>query len=217
MGDKLNHSVDKYPHYMMSKAAKVVGKYVKWNGGLTWDFEPLFTMPIDPDAEKIINSYLEEILNDWHPHKGWKIPETTLVYPWIARMFPETKFIHWIRDPRDCIRGSHETDDLRDFNIDYPQTDNIYEQRAISWIYQYQLMKATPPPKHVIKIRFEDFILNQDNTLKTLEHFLGIPLARIVVHTDAVARWKRDPELPKYDFDFLKEAILENGYPLTPT
>ena len=139
-------------------------------------------------------------------------------------MFPDIKYIHWIRDPRVGIRGSHKTDDLRDFGVVYPETDDIYERRAISWIYQYKLMQATPMPKNVIQIRFEDFVLNQEATLKKLEAFLGIPLGRIIVRADAVARWKRDlaeleprASLPQYEFEFLKKAIVENGYSLTAT
>ena len=139
-------------------------------------------------------------------------------------MFPEIKFIHWVRDPRDCIRGDHKTDDLRDFGVAYPETDDIYERRAISWIYQYKLMQATPMPKNVIQIRFEDFVLNQEAILKELEAFLDIPLGRIIVRPDAVDRWKRDvaelepgASLPQYEFEFLKKAIVENGYSLTAT
>ena len=83
-------------------------------------------------------------------------------------------------------------------------------------------MKATPMPENVIQIRFEDFILNQEGTLKSLEDFLGIPLGRIIVREEAVARWQREvaalepgASLPQYEFEFLKEAIVENDYPLT--
>ena len=55
-----------------------------------------------------------------------------------------------------------------------------------------------------------------------LEAFLGIPLGRIIVRPDAVDRWKKDvaelepgASLPHYEFEFLKKAIVENGYPLT--
>ena len=185
---------------------------------------PCLQCRYDPEFERLINVYLEDVLQDPAPHKGWKIPETTLVYPWIIRMFPDIKYIHWIRDPRDCIRGSHKTDDLRDFGVVYPETDDIYERRAISWIYQYKLMQATPMPKNVIQIRFEDFVLDQERVLKALEAFLGIPLGRIIVRADAVDRWKKDfaalkpgVSLPQYEFEFLKEAIVENGYPLTAT
>ena len=215
MGSQLNPSGDKIPPHAMYDACRVLAQHVQWNGGLSWEFEPLLTMPIDARFKELINEYLADVLQNDAAQKGWKIPETTLVYPWIARMFPAIKFIHWIRDPRDCILGSHKTDDLRDFGVNYPQTDDVYERRAISWLYQYRLMQATPEPENVIQIRFEDFVLNQKATLKRLEAFLGIPLARIIVRPDAVARWKREPDKRRYDFEFLHEAIVENGYPLT--
>jgi len=212
MGSQLNPSGDKIPPYAMYEACRVMAKYVKWNGGLSWDFEPLFTLPIDPLFEQLINDYLSDVLGDKSENKGWKIPETTLVYPWIVRMFPEIRFIHWIRDPRDCILGSHKTDNLRDFGIDYPQTDDVFERRAISWYYQYQLMKATPKPKHILQVRFEDFVLKQEETLIRLEEYLCIPLGRIVVRPEAVNRWRRVDEPSELPFDFLGEAIADNGY-----
>lgn len=214
MGSQLNPSGDKIPPHAMYDACRVMAQHVQWNGGLSWEFEPLLTMPIDAQFKRLINEYLADVLQNNAANKGWKIPETTLVYPWIARMFPEIKFIHWLRDPRDCILGSHKTDDLRNFGINYPQTDDIYERRAISWLYQYKLMQATPKPENVTQVRFEDFVLKHEETLKRLEAFLGIPLGRIIVRPDAVARWKREPIERRYNFEFLHEAIVENGYPL---
>ena len=123
-------------------------------------------------------------------------------------MFPDARFIHWLRDPRDSIIGSHTTDDLRDFGIDYPETDDEREKRAISWYYQYQLMKSTPPPRSVIRVRFEDFAFHQERELQRLEEFIEISLSRIVVRKDPVGRWKTD-EL-QHTFDFLKEAIASS-------
>ena len=178
---------------------------------LSWNFEPLFTMPIDPEFEQLINTYLADVLRDKSIYKGWKIPETTLIYPWIVRMFPEIRYIHWIRDPRDCIMGSHKTDNLRDFGIEYQQTDDVYERRAISWDYQYQLMKATPKPKHVIQVRFEDFVLKQEETLKRLEAYLGIPLGRIIVRPEAVERWKRLMNLVHFRLNFYVRLLLKTA------
>ena len=150
------------------------------------------------------------VLADKSTHRGWKIPETTLAYPWIIRMFPDIKYIHWIRDPRDCILGGHKTDDLRDFGIDYPLTDDVRKRRAISRLYQYELMKSTPKPKNYIVVRFEDFILKQEETLERLEDFLGMPLARIIVRPDSGGRWKTADG--NYNFDFLEESLEENQY-----
>jgi len=210
MGRLLNRSGDLVPPDQMYEACRVVAEYVKWQADLSWDFSELLDGRIDPRFESLIDGYLGDTLSDDAEHKGWKIPETTLAYPWIARRFPEAKFIQWIRDPRDSIISGHTTDDLRDFGIFYPATDDIRRQRAISWYYQYQIMKSTPEPANVITIRFEDFVLKQEETLQRLEEFLGIQLARIVVREDSVGRWKTDPE--QRHFDFLDEPIEELGY-----
>ena len=210
MGRTLNRSGDKVPPDEMYDACRVLAKYVKWNGDLSWDFSALHEMDFDPEWERLIDSYLSDVLNDRSEHVGWKIPETTLIYPWIVRKFPDAKYIHWVRDPRDSIISRHKTDDLRDFGVDYPTTEDIREKRAISWYYQYQIMKATPLPKNVIAIRFEDFVLEHEKTLQRLEQFLDIPLARIIVRKDPIGRWKTDAEC--HDFDFFDEAMAAHGY-----
>ena len=210
MGEPLNQSGDLLPPEDMYEACRVFAKYVKWKGGLEWDWSEVFSSEIDPAFSKLINNYLKSPLSNLGEYKGWKIPETTLVFPWIIRMFPDIKYIFWVRNPRDCILGAHLTDDLCDFGISYEPTDDIRLRRAISWIYQYKLVKATPKPKHWIELRFEDFILNQEGTLKRLEDFLGIPLTRIPVRTDSVGRYKLD-EGKNYS-EFFEPAMKEYGY-----
>jgi hypothetical protein len=167
-------------------------------------------MEIPPAFTQLITEYLVSVRESPAEHKGWKIPETTLVYPWIQRLFPEIKYIFWIRNPRDCILGAHLTDDLLDFGIPYPENEDLRLRRAISWKYQYDLVKAMPKPRHWIEVRFEDFVLNQEETLTRLENFLGFPLARIPVNPEAVGRWKL-AEGVTY-FDFFAPAMREYGY-----
>jgi hypothetical protein len=210
MGAKLNVSGDLIPPEDMYEACRVMARYVTYLGDLKWDFSRLHTMPIDPAFTRLIESYLSSVLSSDAQHKGWKIPETTLVYPWILRMFPDIKYILWVRDPRDCILGPHLTDDLSDFGVPYERTDDIRLMRAISWKYQREIIKATPPPKYAIKVRFEDFILKQEQTLARLERFLGFPLAQILVRPESVGRWKFDEG--RHDFSFFQEDLMEEGY-----
>jgi hypothetical protein len=210
MGNTLNHSGDKVPPQKLYDACRVMAKCVTWKGGLEWDFDALHSMDIDPEFEQLIGEYLEDVLKDGSSHKGWKLPETTLIYPWIVRMFPDIKYIHWIRDPRDSIIGGHKTDDLADFGVEYERTDDIRRRRAISWKYQYELMKATPKPREWMLVRFEDFVLKQEEELVKLEAFLGFELGRIVVRRDSIGRWRTDGE--QYMFDFFVGAMEENGY-----
>jgi hypothetical protein len=210
MGCPQNESGDLLPPQAMYDACRVLARHVRWTGGLSWDFEALHSMEIPEEFTSLIRSYLRIVTESPAPLRGWKIPETTLVYPWILRLFPEMRYIFWIRDPRDCVIGRHLTDDLSDFGIDYPRTEDERLRRAISWKYQFDLVKATPQPANWIEVRFEDFVLRQDETLERLESFLGIPMARIPVRPDAVGRWRKDAHA--HCFDFFEPAMRQYGY-----
>jgi Sulfotransferase family len=212
MGRTLNASGDLVPPEAMYDACRVFARYVDHVGDLNWDFSRAITADIPAEFADLIDKYLRSVLDNKSTHRGWKIPETTLVYPWIVRMFPEAKYVFWIRDPRDCILAGHKTDDLSQFGVEYPATDDERRRRAISWKYQYDLVKATPKPKDWLEVRFEDFVLRQEETLARLEAFLGYNLARIIVRPDALGRWKRDEGV--HDFDFLAPAMRAYGYEL---
>jgi Sulfotransferase family len=210
MGDLLNASGDLLPPQAMYEACRVIARYVQWKGDLNWDFSDLHSMDIPSQFTDLLHLYLRSVLTNRAEHKGWKIPETTLIYPWLVRLYPDIHYIFWVRNPRDCILGQHLTDDLSDFGVEYPRTDDLRLRRAISWKYQYDIVRATPRPAKWIEIRFEDFVQNQEETVKRLESFLGIPLARIITRADSIGRWKHDDGV-NY-FDFLEPMMREYGY-----
>jgi hypothetical protein len=160
-------------------------------------------MPIDPVFEHLVKRYLRLVLSRREP-RGWKLPETTLIYPWIVRMFPDIDYIFWVRDPRDSILNAHLTDDLADFGVPYerPAEGDVHMRRAISWKYQRDIVRATPPPKRSISVRFEDFVLKNEEVSRRLEDFLGFPMGRIITRPDAVYRWKSS------DVDFTRFGVL---------
>ena len=212
MGEPLNVSGDLLPPEKMYDACRVFARYVAYKGGVEWDFSKVLSMEPVPEFTQLIEDYLATVLSSGSEAKGWKIPETTLVYPWIIKMFPDIKYIQWVRDPRDCILNNHATDDLNVFGIDYNKSAEIRENRAYSWKYQRELMKATPNPKNLLKLRFEDMVFNQDETLKKLEAYLGIKMAKIEMRADSVGRWKTAEG--RYMYDFFAEDIKECGYEL---
>jgi len=210
MGRTINKSGDKVPPEDLYDACRIFAKYVEWKGELDWDFSRVLEMDVDPEFADKVHSYLADVHASADRFRGWKLPETTLIYPWILRMFPDIKYIQWIRDPRDCVLSDHKTDDLGKFGIDYRHTEDVRRQRAISWIYQYRLMAATPRPAQMLMIRFEDFVLRQEQTLKRLEDYIGIPLSRVVLRPEAVGRWKSEEgNLP---MDLLEDVLLDAGY-----
>ena len=211
MGSALNESGDLLPPEPMYEACRVIARHVRYLGNMQWDFSALHSMPIEAEFEDLVHQYLESVLARDAQEKGWKLPETILAHPWIARMFPDVHYIHWVRDPRDNILGQHITDDLALFGVPCDHTDNEQMQRATSWKYQAAIYRTTPRPKHLLEVRFEDFVLDQRRTLRRIEDFLGISLVAIPVRTESVGRWRQaDPQ--EYTFDFLTEEITRYGY-----
>lgn len=214
MGEPLNSSNDLIPPDDMYEACCVMARHVRRVAPVRWDFTKLHTMRIDPAFVRLIESYLSSVIHSDAPRRGWKIPETALCYPWIVRLFPDIRYIQWVRDPRDGILGRHATDDLSDFDVPYTKTDDIHLRRAISWKYQAQIMADTPRPRRMIRIRFEDFVLRQEATLARLERFLGLPLARIAVKRQAIGRWRRRRE--SVHFNLFQRELRADGYLRSP-
>jgi hypothetical protein len=236
MGEPINRSGDLLPPEPMYEACRVLARYVQWRGGLEWDFSMLHDMAIPDEFTELLHTYLRTVLASRDAHRGWKIPETTLILPWLVRIYPEIKYIYWVRNPRDNILARHMTDDLTDFGIPYPDVAvwaqeryphlaaaaadseallaelHMRLRRAISWQYQYEIVKATPKPQNWIVVRFEDFILQQEATLQRLEAYLGMPLGRIIVRPEAVGRYDKADGVSY--FDFLNEGMHEFAYPI---
>jgi len=178
--------------------------------GLSWDFKELVYGTLPAEMHRKLAEYLVHITPHKEP-KGWKLPENTLIYPWLVRMFPEGKFIYLIRDPRDVILSHHFTDDLTMFNIDMPKTKNIYRQRALSWLYQYYIVSQTPKPKHFIQVHFEDLLTHTERVVGQLSDFLDVPLPNLIrVNPEKIGQWKESKEFTQ--FDFLEAPCKFNNY-----
>jgi len=211
IGDWLNATYDLMGFRAMYEACRIAAQYVRWEGGLSWDWSGMIEGEIPDAFTRKVETYLAPVMGSDAGHKGWKLPETVLCLPWIVRMYPEVRYIYLIRDPRDVILRRHKvTDDLENVGIQYPHTENTRRRRAISWWYQYLIVQATPRPEHRIDVRFEDLVLRQDETLARLEAYLGIDLARVPVRTESVGRYKRDTG--RTDFDFFRPALVAYGY-----
>ena len=210
MGVELNESYDLVPADEFYEACRMVGSHVTHLGGVEWDFSRVLEMPIPDEFDRLVRSYISSVLASDSPYRGWKLPETALALPWIVRMFPEAYYVYWVRDPRDSIIGEHITDDLTDFNVDYGRVQEVRHMRAISWKYQREIIAATPRPRRCHQVRFEDFVLDQEQTLEQLEKFLGFPMAKIPVRRESVGRWKRDDG--QHYFDIFREDLIELAY-----
>ncbi len=119
------------------------------------------------------------------PHWGWKFPETYLIGPYILKAFPDTKFIHFMRDGRDVSFKYHLTDKPnRPIGRKIIKATNTLHkahhiQAATSWQYQVNMFdkfKEHIPLGNLLEMKFEDLCLNPEDTSQALINFIGIEM-----------------------------------------
>ncbi len=217
MGSKQNISGDTlHPRFGkprdMYSACKLVARHVRYVNDFKWDFSEALSMEPTKQFVVFVTEYLSHMHYTKSINKGWKLPETILAHPWIVKMFPDIKYIYWIRDPRDCILKEHFTDELDFWNIPHGEIVNKERERMVSWKYQSEIFKATPEPKHLIKIKYEDFILDQEHQLKRLSKFLGVCVEKVLVTSKSIGRWRIDVGRSRRKYKMFESELKEYGY-----
>ncbi len=98
---------------------------------------------------------------------GDKNPGYTLFLPKLLKTFPEAKFIHMVRDPRDNVRSFKQASfDLND-TAALAERWNYYNKQALKFAKKY--------PKKCLIIRFEDLLGQSEDTLRKICSFLKVP------------------------------------------
>lgn len=218
MGDELNNSAD----FMgtgdgageMYRAARMFPRAVEQVSPYRWKFDyPLSVSDVPHDFQERVLRYAEPILKRVRDGEtaGWKLPETTLCYPWIARMFPEARFLWVVRDPRDVLLKPHGTDDLRQWQVPAEGVNGEMVRRVQSWIYQNQLVEESPIPRFFMKVRLCDLVHNQGRTLERMSSLVGVKLEKIQVYPTPVGRWRREGHREIWH-ETVREALGRHGY-----
>lgn len=211
----LNGCYDMIPAEEIYCSAKIFSDTVKVKSPYSWNFKDTNPPTV---IQRLIKSYLKDLLLSDQP-SYFKLPETTLCYPWIVKMFPNAKYINWVRDPRDF--GIHLSDNFSRWHIKVPD-DWItnYTKRgvskdrinaAISCKYQFDIVESTKRPKNFLRMRYEDFCQDQYSEIERLKGFLGkSTLAPVEVSRKSIGKWRYDPDHIK--LDFLDSMIKSCGY-----
>ncbi len=74
MGSMLNASGDLVPPQQMYEACRVMARYVRWQGGLEWDFSALFDMDVPQEFSDLIEGYLKSVLESDSALQGLENP-----------------------------------------------------------------------------------------------------------------------------------------------
>ncbi|MEH6467297.1 MAG: sulfotransferase [Porticoccus sp.] len=162
---------------------------------------------------------------------GDKTPWNVFHYQRIRKVFPEARYVHMLRDGRDCV--SSYVDSLRGLmNIDC--VDAAYRWRDS--VRRMNTVKRENPSRF-LEVRYEDLVSNPDKIVFGVIKFLGLDaIKHSDVHTDmlgdgaavhhknlsrpvsnkSVGRWRKDlTEVDKITVLKLISNDLERfGYPV---
>ena len=212
MGAPLNKSMDLIgTHQVYYGLCRDAGSRVFHVEGAKWDTSRLVLGDLPENFDSSLEKYLASLITA-EGKRGWKMPESSLIYPWLARRFPEMKFVYWVRDPRDVIQGPHITDIIASFDVPAPMLNDHRWNRVMSWMYQYQLFRDTPKPKNLLTLRYEDYMTSPRATAEKLGEFMGIEIRTLVpARVERSKLWKKlDPK--DYSYNELKEPLHYLGY-----
>lgn len=98
---------------------------------------------------------------------GDKTPFLTLRVEWLIRLFPNAKFIYVLRDGRDVVVSRMNA------------FDETAEQAAQRWLWSVnELEKMKNSNVQLLRICYEDLVINQLEILKKVFNFLGLQLEK---------------------------------------
>lgn len=116
---------------------------------------------------------------------GWKFPETYLIAPYVARTFPDARYLHLVRDGRDVAFKTHLTDDPRHrlgravLARCGATGEPHHLQAAASWAWQvdrFDAFRPELPAAQVLDMRFQDICRSPMEWAERLAEFLELPM-----------------------------------------
>ena len=103
---------------------------------------------------------------------GDNTPLYVLSIPWLLELFPDAKFVHVVRDPRDVVCSVMS---MR-FGADDPIVAAMEWQHALGcWLMAERMVS----PANRIEIRYEDLCMSSTSTLRKLTEWLSPEMQRL--------------------------------------
>jgi len=127
---------------------------------------------------------------------GEKTPTNVRNMGYVFQHFPETKFLHMIRDGRDssCSLRHFPKRRIVDGKVIPLETDNPLDQCIKRWVQDVTLGRRYLGDPRYYELRYEDIVLNTEDALKNLFLFLDEPWDGRVLRYHEVEGSTRDPE-----------------------
>ncbi len=129
-----------------------------------------------------LTGFIDRVMADYarrndRPRWVEKSPANVQHLPWIFEHFPNTKFIHMIRDGRDaiCSLRTHPRYKMIDGQRVPRDTWNPVDQCARKWVLRTRTGMGWRGHPGYREFRYEDLVARPDETLKAACEFIGEP------------------------------------------
>lgn len=124
------------------------------------------------NINELANRFENHIL-DYADKKIWaeKTPKNIYVSHLFLNTFSNSKFIHIVRDPRDVILSLIG----RNYSL---------VEAAVRWMISVAAAQKIKNRDNVLEIRYEDLVLENENTLKKLCSFIGVDFKKEYFSSD---------------------------------
>lgn len=110
--------------------------------------------------------YCKHLERDHKVRWGDKTPGYIAIAPQLARMFPGSQFIHFIRDGRDVAKSFHAKRWYGRWLHDNTQEWNEAMEFNARWM-------NLPLSSRILQVRYEDLVLDTEKTIRKICTFLG--------------------------------------------
>ena len=113
---------------------------------------------------------------------GEKTPDNFMLFPELAELFPGARFIHIVRDGRDCATSAwfhNQRVDAAEQAEGFGTLDAYVETFARHWATEVARCWAwcEARPQQCLQVRYEDLVAQPDLVLRSLFRFLGVTVS----------------------------------------
>lgn len=147
--------------------------------------QPPFTQLDEPDLRLIARLIIDNAFWKYLQHSekpveqikivGDKTPQHTIAIPLLNTLYPESKFIHIYRDPRDVATSAWFHDGVNDPHRNFEQFIKHFMNEV--WPLQVGTARSVGPllgPERFLELRYEDLLDNERDEIKRLLTFLNV-------------------------------------------
>ncbi|TVQ80141.1 MAG: sulfotransferase [Phycisphaeraceae bacterium] len=198
----LREMIDRHPQFAIGAETTFLCDFLNADRlAEIWKLDAAHVRELAKRSENVVRFaetfFREHAEREGKPQWGDKTPRNISVLPWLLHAFPNSRFIHIIRDGRDvaCSRATFRTHTLvRGKVVKRRQPKTLsYADAAGEWVRAVTLGLAYESHPRVTSVRYERLIEEPERELRRVTDFLGVDYSPELLKPREERDLKSDP------------------------